>query len=273
MNKYDNVKPVVKWIGGKKRLLKYILPLLPDNITSYCEPFIGGGAVLFALCPEKAYINDINPELITVYNVVKNDVESLIKELSTYKSSKDFYYNMRQLDRDANTYNSLTDVQKAARVIYLNKTCFNGLYRVNSKGYFNAAFGGYIDIDVVNEKVLRAVSNYLNDATTYISVGDYKKVLDNISTDTFVYLDPPYDASYTGYSKEGFSQLEQLKLKEYCDKLTANGIKFMMSNSTTDFILEQYANYNITTVPLKSTLSPDSARRVLVNEVIIRNYK
>ena len=143
MSKIDLASPVVKWVGGKRQLLERLMPLFPETYTSYCEPFIGGGAVLFALQPQKAIINDINSELIGVYRAIKDDVEALIKRLAQFENTKECFYEVRGWDRNAEFYNQLTDIDKAARVIFLNKTCYNGLYRVNSAGEFNTPFGRY----------------------------------------------------------------------------------------------------------------------------------
>jgi DNA adenine methylase len=272
------VAPVLKWVGGKRQLLDEYKPLLPKRITSYCEPFVGGGALLFRLQPSTAYINDINEELIRVYEVIKNDVDTLITTLQGFKNDADSFYDVRDWDRNKDTYDALTDVQKAARIIYLNKTCYNGLFRVNNAGEFNAPFGYYRNPNIVNAPTLKAVSGYLNKATIHFSSIDYADVLAGIPRGTFVYLDPPYDpvsstSSFTGYTKGGFTREEQIRLRENCDVLNARGIKFMLSNSATDFIKEQYAAYNITTVQAKRAVNSDSTKRGEVEEVVVRNYE
>jgi DNA adenine methylase len=272
------VAPVLKWVGGKRQLLSVLTPLLPKHITTYCEPFVGGGALLFDLQPNIAYVNDINSELIRVYNVIKNDVEPLITELQSFKNESDYFYAVRDWDRDKAKYPSRTDVQKAARVLYLNKTCFNGLFRVNNAGEFNSPFGNYRNPNIVNAPVLRAVSAYLNTATIYLTSTDYETVLESISKGTFVYLDPPYDpvsdtSSFTGYVKGGFTRTDQIRLRECCDTLNERGIKFMLSNSATDFIKEQYADYKITTVQAKRAINSVASKRGDVDEVVVRNYE
>ena len=169
MNKYGFKKnklvaPVLKWVGGKRQLLDDISPLLPNQYTTYCELFVGGGALLFHLQPSKAIVNDINRDLMLVYNVIKNDVDSLIDTLSEFKNESNFFYEVRDWDRDKINYDSLSDVKRAARVIYLNKTCFNGLYRVNNAGEFNSPYGNYKNPNIVNAPVLREVSSYFNSA-------------------------------------------------------------------------------------------------------------
>ena len=266
MKKNKLVAPVLKWVGGKRQLLETFSPLLPKRITTYCEPFVGGGALLFHLQPNTAYINDINPELIRVYTVIKENVDELIGELEKFENTADQFYAVRDWDRDKNYYASLSDVKKAARVLYLNKTCFNGLSRVNNAG------------DIVNAPVLRAVSAYLNSADIRMTTTDYAEVLRAVPRGTFVYLDPPYDpisetSSFTGYSRGGFSRDDQIRLRKCCDELTARGVKFMLSNSATEFITEQYAAYNITIVQAKRAVNAVASKRGDVDEVVVRNYE
>ena len=272
------VAPVVKWVVGKRQLLNTFKPLLPKRITAYCEPFLGGGALLFSLQPQKAFVNDINSDLIQVYTTIKDDVENLIAALSEYRNESDFFYYVRDWDRDKERYAKLTGVEKAARLIYLNKTCYNGLYRVNNAGEFNSPFGNYRNPNIINAPVLRAVSAYFNSADIHFTTVDYEEVLKKIPKGTFVYLDPPYDpvsetSAFTGYSKGGFSRDEQIRLRRCCDDLNARKIKFMLSNSSTDFIREQYAAYNITTVQAKRAINSVASGRGDVDEVVVRNYE
>lgn len=272
------VAPVLKWVGGKRQLLDKLTPLLPQRITLYCEPFVGGGALFFDLQPKTAYINDINGDLIRVYNTIKSDVESLITALQGFKNEADSFYAVRDWDRDKEKYYSLSDVQKSARILYLNKTCYNGLFRVNNAGEFNSPFGNHRNPNIVNAPTLRAVSSYLNTATVHFSSIDYAEVIRALPRGAFVYLDPPYDpvsdtSSFTGYSKGGFTRDDQIRLRECCDELTARGVKFMLSNSSTDFIREQYAAYHILTVQAKRVVNSVSAKRSEVDEVVVRNYE
>ena len=161
MAKNNLVAPVLKWVGGKRQLLETFKPLFPKRIATYCEPFLGGGAVFFNLQPKKAYVNDINEDLMSVYEVIRDDVENLIAALSTYTNDAEFFYAVRNLDRDKEKFSRLSNVERAARIIYLNKTCFNGLYRVNNAGEFNTPFGNYKNPNIVNAPTLRAVSKYL----------------------------------------------------------------------------------------------------------------
>lgn len=278
MRKDHLVAPVVKWVGGKRQLLDDLTPLFPKHITSYCEPFLGGGAVLFKLQPDIAYVNDINSELIRMYEVIRDNVDELIALLSAHPNEEEHFYRVRDWDRDKEQYAQLTKVQKAARVIYLNKTCYNGLFRVNSAGEFNTPFGHYKNPNIVNEPLLRAVSAYFGRARLYFSSVDYEQVLAGVEKGTFVYLDPPYDpvsgtANFTSYAKGGFDRGEQIRLRQCCDELDRRGIKFMLSNSATDFITEQYAAYNITIVKAKRAINSDGAKRGQVDEVVVRNYE
>ena len=277
MKKNKLVAPVLKWVGGKRQLIETFLPLLPKRITSYCEPFVGGGALLFHLQPDTAQVNDINKDLICVYTTIRDSVDKLIGELKKYKNESDFFYSVRDWDRNKEKYSSLSEVEKAARILYLNKTCYNGLYRVNNAGEFNSPFGNYRNPNIVNEPVLRAVSSYFNKATIHFSSMDYAEVLSGIKKGTFVYLDPPYDpvsetSSFTGYSKGGFPREEQIRLRESCDELHRRGIKFMLSNSATPFIMEQYREYNITVVQAKRAINSIGSKRGDVDEVVVRNY-
>ena len=277
MKKNKLVAPVLKWVGGKRQLIETFSPLLPKRITSYCEPF-GGGALLFHLQPNTAYVNDINKDLIGVYAVIKQNVDGLIEELKKHKNEADYFYSVRNWDRDKEKYQSLSDVEKAARILYLNKTCYNGLYRVNNAGEFNSPYGYYRNPNIVNAPVLRAVSAYFNAADIHFSSIDYSEVLSSIKKGTFVYIDPPYDpvsetASFTGYAKGGFSKNEQIRLRQCCDELNRRGIKFMLSNSATPFIMEQYAGYNITVVQAKRAVNSVGSKRGGVDEVVVRNYE
>ena len=277
MAKNKLVAPVVKWVGGKRQLLDEITPLLPKRIPSYCEPFLGGGAVLFSLQPSKAIVNDLNGDLIAVYEIIRDDVESLIADLRKHKNTSEYFYEIRDLDRDKETYQAMSKVERASRLIYLNKTCFNGLFRVNSSGEFNSPFGYYKNPNIVNEPVLRAVSKYFSSGNITFCSEDFAVTLNRVGKGGFVYLDPPYDpvsdtASFTGYNKYGFDRNEQIRLKQCCDELTQRGIKFLLSNSATDFIKELYKDYNISIVRAKRAINSDASKRGSIEEVLIRNY-
>lgn len=278
MKRNTLVTPVLKWVGGKRQLIDAFSSLLPKRITTYCEPFAGGGALLFRLQPKKAVINDINNELINVYRVIKNDVDLLITDLKTHKNESEYFYQLRDWDRDKLYFESLSDIQRASRMIFLNKTCYNGLFRVNNAGEFNTPFGSYVNPNIVNDTTLKAVSLYFNENEINFSCADYSQVLDDIKSNCFVYLDPPYDpvsitSNFTGYSKGGFDRNEQVRLRDCCNELDKKGIKFMLSNSATDFIKELYSQYNISTVHAKRHINSVAANRGKVEEVVVRNYE
>jgi len=277
MAKNKLVAPIVKWVGGKRQLLDEIKPLLPKKITNYCEPFMGGGAVLFSIQPKKAMVNDLNGDLIALYEVVRDDVETLIEFLKKHENTEEYFYSIRDLDRDKEAYKNMSKVEKASRILYLNKTCYNGLFRVNSSGEFNAPFGHYKNPNIVNEPVLRAVSKYFNESEIEFYNEDFEETLKKVKKGGFVYLDPPYDpvsdtANFTGYNKGGFDRNEQVRLKNCCDDLNKRGVKFMLSNSATDFIKELYKDYNIHIVKAKRAINSDATKRGEIEEVLITNY-
>lgn len=273
-----HITPIVKWAGGKTQLLGEMTSLLPTKeITAYCEPFLGGGAMLFCIQPGVAYINDINSGLMNVYNVIKYYPEALIAELSGYENTAEFYSRIRELDRDFERFAALSAVQQAARFIYLNKTCFNGLYRENRQGQFNVSYGKYKNPNFVNASGIRSMSQYFNAANIIFTSVDFSLVLNNLPSGTFVYLDPPYDpisetANFTSYTRYGFTKEDHIRLRECCDALTAREIKFMLSNSDTDFIRSLYAGYDITEVFAKRFINCNGNSRGAVKELIIRNY-
>ncbi|MEA5559647.1 MAG: DNA adenine methylase [Planktothrix agardhii] len=276
------VKPFLKWAGGKRQLLPEILKYLPKNIgkTTYFEPFLGGGALLFELQPKQAIVNDSNRELINCYRVIKDNVEELIEVLKVHKAknSKEYFDYLRERDR-LKQYNKFSDIQKAARIIYLNKTCYNGLFRVNSKGQFNVPFGSYKNPNILDEAVLRGVNDYLNQKSVTFLNRDFAEAVKDAKKGDFVYFDPPYDpvsntASFTGYDINGFNQNEQRRLKQVVDELTEKGCNVMLSNSATDFILDLYKDhkYTIETVSATRSINSNALKRGKINEVLVLNY-
>jgi DNA adenine methylase len=273
------VSPFLKWVGGKRQIIPSIVALLPGDIKTcqYVEPFVGGGAVLFYLQPKKATVNDLNAELINVYRVIKNNPDALINDLKKHENKSAYFYAIRHLDRSQD-YRSLSDIERASRIIYLNKTCFNGLYRVNSAGEFNSPFGNYKNPNIINEPVLRAVNKYLNSNAVELLNEDYETVLDKAPQNAFVYLDPPYhpvsiNSNFTGYVQGGWNMFDQVRLREACDKLNARGIRFLLSNSSAGFIKDQYKQYNISIVKASRVINSDGANRGEVEELLIRNYE
>jgi len=278
------VRPFLKWAGGKRQLLPEIVKYVPKRISkhTYYEPFIGGGALLFQLQPPKAVINDSNTELINCYKVIRDSLDELMEELSKdkYSNSETSYYEMRDLDRSTKKYASLSEVEKAARIIYLNKTCYNGLFRVNSQGQFNVPFGRYKNPNFLDDAVLRAVNKYLNSNDITLLNQDFAEAVKDAKRGDFVYFDPPYDpvsetASFTGYDVNGFNRDEQERLKEEFDALHKKGCKVMLSNSCTDFILDLYKDYQDTIIKVRATRSINSnaLKRGRVDEVLVLNYE
>ena len=279
MSKNLLVAPVLKWVGGKRQLFETFKPLFPKKLYlyTYCEPFLGGGAIFFKLQPAKAYVNDINEDLMLVYTVIRDDVNNLIELLSAFTNDAESFYAVRDLDRNKKIFSRLSDLERAARIIFLNKTCFNGLYRVNNAGEFNTPFGNYRNPNIVNAPTLLAVSKYLNSDKITLTACDYSEVLLKLKKNSFVYLDPPYypisaTSNVTGYVKSGFNRDEQIRLRDCCDELTERGIKFMLSNSDTEFIHEIYSSYNITSVKAKRAVNSVASKRGDVDELVIRNY-
>ena len=270
------LSPMLKWVGGKRQLLPDIVPMINKKAPLYVEPFIGGGAVLFNMQPKKAIINEYNHKITNVYITVRDNLEELLDELRIHEenNSSDYYYEIRALDR-AEEFAQMSNIEKAARIIYLNKTCYNGLYRVNMAGQFNSPYGKYKNPNIVNEAVLRAISNYFNTNEITILNGDYKEVLKDLEKEAFVYLDPPYmpisSSSFTGYTEGGFGYNSQVELKKECYKLNEKGIRFVQSNSDCEIIRELYKDYKIKTVKAKRSINSVGNKRGEINEVLIYN--
>lgn len=276
--KNTKLSPILKWVGGKRQLLKYINPLLPKKISTYVEPFVGGGALLFNLQPKKAIINDYNEDLMNVYRVVKDEPNTLLDYLEMHNelNCQEYFYQVRSLDR-SESYEKLSNVEKAARIIYLNKTCYNGLFRVNQAGQFNSPYGKYKNPNIVNRPTILAVSKYFNDNNIKIVSGDYRQALKGLRKGAFVYFDPPYlpissSSSFTGYTENGFGYKDQVNLKEECDKLHKRGINFILSNSDHPAICELYKDYKLITLKAKRIVNSKGNKRGEVNEVLVMNY-
>lgn len=276
------VAPVLKWVGGKRQLIEDIEPLIPKKISTYVEPFLGGAAILFHLQPKKAIINDFNAELMNVYKVIEENPNALIAILEKHQefNSEEYYYEIRSLDRIPD-YKELSREEKAGRILYLNKTCYNGLFRVNSSGQFNAPYGKYKNPAIVNDVTIKAVSNYFNSANIKFLNGDYKEALKGLRKGTFVYLDPPYmpvssSSNFTGYTENGFGYEKQVELRNECLKLNKRGIKFLQSNSYTPEILELYSDSSVFTIKVvqaKRSINSKSDKRGEISEVLIYNYE
>lgn len=278
--KYE-IKPILKWAGGKRLVFPEIKKRLPEHYNRYFEPFVGGGYVLFTLQPEEYFINDYNTELINLYKEIMDKPKQLISELKKFSNTKENFYDVREWDRDLVKYNKLSSVKKAARIIFLNKTCYNGLYRVNSEGQLNAPFGNYKNPLICNKELITNISHFFNNTKPHFSTGDFYDVLKNVKKGDFVYLDPPYDpisssSSFTGYSINGFTREDQIRVKEFCDKVDEKGAYFMLSNSCTKFIKDLWTdshNYIIDEIMANRSINSKGDKRQKVKEIIVTNYE
>ena len=270
----EQTYPIVKWAGGKRQLMFELLNNIPKNYNRYFEPFVGGGALFFELQPNNAYISDINEELINLYRVVRDNVNELINDLKKHEISKEYFIEIRNIDRKSE-YQNWSKIQKASRFIYLNRTCFNGLYRVNSQGQFNVPFGHYKNPRILDENNLINCSNLLQ--KTEIRHSDFSEILKIVKKGDFVYFDPPYvplseTSSFTSYTKDGFDMDMQFKLKDVCNELNSMGIKFLLSNSDTKLVNELYENYNIKKVFASRAINANADGRGKITEILVRNY-
>jgi len=276
------LKPFLKWAGGKRKLLPNIEKYYPKNFNKYYEPFVGAGAVLFDLEPKKVVINDFNYELINTYSTIKDNVDELISLLEEHErlNDKEYFYSVREWDRTGEIKEK-SDVERAARIIYLNKTCFNGLFRVNSQGQFNVPYGNYKNPGIVNAPVIKAVSNYLNNSDITILNGDYEEALAEAKTGDFVYLDPPYapltddNSSFVGYTLNGFGMKEQERLRDVFIQLDIRGCYVLLSNSSVPIIHDLYSDFSNTTeiIGVGRSINSKGNGRGKVDEVLISNYK
>ncbi|MDI6880266.1 MAG: DNA adenine methylase [Desulfitobacteriaceae bacterium] len=269
-------QPFLKWAGGKRQLLPEIIKQMPETFHTYYEPFVGAGAVLFRLEPTQAVVSDINEELINTYCVIRDSLEELLVELGKHQNEREYYYAVRDSDLSPE-FGERSPVEKAARIIYLNKTCFNGLFRVNSKGHFNVPFGRYVHPKICDVENLRAVHAYLSEHQVEILHQDFEAVLTQAVEGDFVYLDPPYEplsetSSFTSYSLKGFNQAEQVRLKKVFDKLTERGVDVLLSNSASPFIVDLYAEYHPLLVSATRTINSKASLRGKIDEVLIKNY-
>jgi len=270
----SRARPFIKWAGGKAQLLPELTKRLPTKIKRYFEPFLGGAALFFHVSPQEAYLADTNPELVGCYKAVRDDVESLIRELGQHRYEEDYYYSVREWDRK-DDFSSLSAVTRAARFIYLNKTCFNGLYRVNSKGHFNVPFGNYSNPTIVDANNLRECSRVL--ARAELKVSDYAMIVDEVEKGDFVYFDPPYaplsvTSSFTAYTKQGFSYADQEALREVCYRLDRKGVHFMLSNSSNSQMQELYRDFTIHLVAANRAINSKASERGPVQEILVTNY-
>jgi len=276
----EKPKPFVKWVGGKRQLLTQFrrLNLYPPELFDikrgrYFEPFVGGGAVFFDLLPERGFLSDLNKELVITYNVIKNDVGGLIASLKKHKNDKDYFLKLRSQD-----LSKLSDLSVASRFIFLNRTCFNGMYRVNSKGGFNVPYGKYTNPLICDEDNLKKVSKALQGIE--IKHQDYKEVLKKAKKGDFIYFDPPYypiskTSSFTSYTSEAFLDKEQIELRDTFMELNKRGCYVMLSNSDTPFINKIYSGLQgvrINKVEAGRAINSKGSGRGKITEVLITNY-
>jgi len=279
-------KPFLKWAGGKTQLLSQFDSILPKKFNNYIEPMVGGGAVYFHLYKKQlinnAVLIDLNAELINVYQVLKENVDSLLEKLVEMKdiyqaNPKTYFYKIRNIDRD-NNFHKKDNLEKAARTIFLNKTCFNGLFRVNKKGLFNTPIGRYSNPTIVDKDNLLEVSKALQNVQ--IVNADFEDSINYVNENDFIYIDPPYypiskTAYFTSYTKDNFLEDEQIRLRDFAIKLAKKKALVMLSNSDTDFIKEIYNEpnmFNIHKVNAKRFINSKSSGRGLICELVITNY-
>ena len=274
----SSITPFVKWAGGKRQLLPQIKERMPEQFNKYYEPFVGGGAVTFELLPEHAVINDINKSLINAYRQICDAPEEFLQAIhkldnEMWEDGKEYYYSLRELYNDK-MMKSKYDVELAALFVFINKHCFNGLYRVNGKGLFNVPYNNSRKVSVV-ETSIREISEYLKKVT--ILEGDFEAACETASAGDFVFLDSPYaplnPTSFESYTKEGFDIESHKRLARYFDELTARGCYCMLTNHNTELINRLYGNkgYRIDVVSVKRLINSDASKRV-GEEVIICNY-
>lgn len=291
-------KPFLKWAGGKSQLLQQIEKHLPKDIGenirfTYVEPFVGGGAMLFYMLQKypnifTAVINDKNKDLINCYNVIKNSLNCLIGNIEGIKEEYLKCLNLEQKKnnflslREQYNYTNLNPIERASFFIALNHLCFNGLYRVNKKGLFNSPFGYYERPLIYNKENLQYIAKLLQKVD--ILSGDFSETLPYASPNTLFYLDPPYrpitkTSSFTGYTKDGFDDIEQTRLKNFCDELNSNGSRFVLSNSDSteaiaskSFFSELYAKYKIHKVLAHRNINSNGKKRNKISEILICNY-
>ena len=273
------LQPFTKWTGGKRQLLPVIRELMPKKYNRYFEPFVGGGALFFDLAPKDAVINDFNAELINCYQQIKDNPQELIEILKVHQeyNSKEYYLDLRSADRDERI-DMMSEVQRAARILYMLRVDFNGLYRVNSKNQFNVPYGRYKNPKIVDENLVSAISTYLNNNQIEIKKGDFEKAVLDVQPGDFVYFDPPYiplseTSTFTSYTHEGFSYDDQVRLRDTFKKLSDVGAYVMLSNSSSFLVEELYRDFNIHYVEATRTNGAKSSSRGKISEIIVTNYE
>lgn len=281
------IRPFLKWAGGKRALLPEILPRIPNFAGRYFEPFLGAGAVMFAMPANTAkLVNDFNTDLVEVYETIRDFPDELIRHLKLHHNTKEHFLRVRSWDRHED-FIRRDPVERAARFIFLNRTCFNGLYRVNSRGQFNVPFGNYAKPDLVLTKTIQDASEFLNASggkgqqLIEIKSGDYRDATKKAINGDFVYLDPPYDpisatSSFVSYQQDGFGRTDQIALRDEILRLTAIGVPVLLSNSDTPFIREIYGVvdiFEIEGVSVSRNIGATTSSRSKVGEVLVNNYR
>ncbi len=273
-------KPFVKWAGGKRQIIDKLKKYVPEEFDTYYEPFVGGGALLFELSPKHAVINDSNEELMNVYRCLCDEekFKKMCNVLNHYETShsEEFFYEVRNKDRSKNAYNRLSDYTRAARTIYLNKACFNGLYRVNSKNEFNVPFGKKLKVNTYEGSNLITVSNYLTMNDIKILSVDFEEAVKDAKKGDFIYFDPPYDSdtsTFNSYTEEGFNKDEQRRLASVFKELDKRGCYVMLSNHNTLLVNELYKGYHFHIIEAKRNINANGKKRGKVEELIITNYE
>ena len=267
-------KPFMKWAGGKRQLIPQMDQYFPKDYNKYIEPFVGGGAIFFYLLPDKAILIDNNNELINAYEVIKNNVKDLIESLKNYENEKEYYYEIRKVDRNPEIFNNWSSIEKASRTIYMNRCCFNGLYRVNKKGQFNTPFGLYKNPTFCDEKNLIAVHEALQNIQ--LINDSFEKCVDFANKNDLIYLDPPYvpispSANFTSYTRNNFGKEDQIKLHDVFCILNEKGCKVILSNSYNEFILDLYKDFNLNVLEAKRAINSIASKRGVIKEVLITN--
>lgn len=258
-------RPFVKWVGGKRSIIPALLERMPTQYTHYYEPFVGGGALFFSIQPEIAFLSDVNLHLVITYRAVRDHVDDVVRKLKVHARHHDKDYYLKARTR---LFTEKDDASIAALFIYLNKTCFNGLYRVNKAGGFNVPMGKYTNPPIVDEENLRNVSKVLADAD--IRQQEFYQIKPR--RDAFYYLDPPYHETYSSYDGSGFGDKEHARLAEFCKEIDHVGGYFMLSNSDTPYIRSLYQGFNIEEVSASRSVSCKAHQRGKETELIIRNY-
>lgn len=268
-NSKSRAVPYLKWAGGKRSMLEHLLPLVPPSCGSYHEPFVGGGALFFALQPTSTVLCDINRRLVRSYVAIRDDVDGVVKLLKTYPYDKEFFLRMR-----AERIDDKSDVEVAAWLVYLNRTCFNGLYRVNRDNVFNVPFGRYANPTICDEQNLRACADALRGAE--ILHASFEKVLDRAVAGDFVYFDPPYlpisaTSSFTGYSSDGFGIRDHERLRDVARELKVRGVHVLISNSAAPAVRALYSDgFEVTEVLANRAINANGEGRGKIPELIIR---